>query len=101
MTKNCESWTGLPKVPVTIEHVDRALRALRARRDGIDDLPDDITMEEAMIAGAIIAHMEAFDDRVGMQSLLMAVVHAVVGDYVADWACTSYGLELLAQPKAA
>jgi hypothetical protein len=98
MTNNDKPSTELPRVPVTLGHVDRAIRAMK---DQIDYLPDEVTMKEAMIAGAIIANMEAFDDHVGMQSLLMDIVHAVLGNYVADWACMNYGLKPPARSKAA
>ncbi|MBC7102073.1 MAG: hypothetical protein H5U13_02430 [Parvibaculum sp.] len=90
MAKNSEFWTGLPKVAVTDEHIDRALRAMNGEVTNLTSY--DVSMEDAMIAGAIIANMEAFDRRVGMSSLLMALAHEVLTDFVPLWVEEAYGM---------
>lgn len=85
-----EFYSGLPKVPVTVEHVDRALRAMTKEVSNLSHY--DVSMEAAMIAGAIIANMDALDERVKMSSLLMAVVHEVLTDFVPFWVKDEYGL---------
>lgn len=82
--------SGGLKVPVTVEHVDRALRAMTKEVTNLSQYGVDY--ESAFIAGAIIANMEALDERMKMSSLLMAVVHEVLGNYVPLWASENYGL---------
>jgi len=91
MNESGESWTGLPKVPVTAEHVDRAIRAMN------DECPNvvgsgEVSMEDVMVAAAALANLDEFDNRVGLSFLTMALVHEVLADYVSSWSCGKFGL---------
>jgi hypothetical protein len=81
-------------VPVTSEHIDRALRAMTEEVTNLSRY--EVDHETRFIAGAIIANLEALDERMRMSSVLMAVVHDVLTDYVSLWAMETYGL---VQPK--
>ncbi len=89
MTKSEKVWTGLPKVTVTVEHVDRALRALDGEiHNWVHDM---VSMEGVMVAAAVIANMEEFDNRVGMPNLLIALTDEILGEYGSGWLSSNNG----------
>jgi hypothetical protein len=91
MHKNPEFWNGLPKVEITVEHIDRALKAMG--NDLINLTRRDVPIESAMLAGGVIAYMEAADGKLPMSSLLAALAEEVIcHDYLRDWAIHNYGL---------
>ncbi len=98
MSESGEFWTGLPKVQVTIEHVDRALRAMN------DECPNvvgsgEVSMKDVMVAAAVLANLDEFENRVGLSFLAMALVHEVLADYVSIWACGKFDLTNPADEK--
>ena len=94
---NDNSPVGLLKVPVTTEHVDRALRAMAGE---CADSSRDMSIDDVMMAAAVIANLEEFDGRTGFPFLAMALVHEVLPDYVSYWACGKFGLEKLKGKRA-
>lgn len=90
MTEESNFWRGLPKVVVTAEHIDRALRAMQS---AVPDLTHyEIDHEAAVLAGAVIAHMEAFDERVQFSELLAVLAEEVLSNYLVYWMESRYGL---------
>jgi len=76
MMDNDKSYNGLPNVPVTIEHVDRALRMIGSE---VPNWADHLmNMEDVMIAAVIIANMDEFDNRVGVPSMLPMFVDEIL-----------------------
>lgn len=89
--KNPDFWNGLPKVEITVEHIDRALKAMG--NDIINLTQHEVPFESAMLAGGVIAYMEAVDRKLQMSSLLVALAEeAICHDYLRDWAINNYGL---------
>lgn len=90
MTEENTFWRGLPKVVVTAEHIDRALRAMQT---AVTDLSHhEVDHESAILAGAVIAHMEAFDNRVQFSDLLAVLVEEVLSNFLIYWMESRYGL---------
>lgn len=90
MIVETNDWRGLQNVIVTAEHIDRALNAMQT---AVTDLSiSGINLEDVMLAGAVIAHMQAFDERVQSSDLLAALAEEVLADFLIIWAMGRYGL---------
>ncbi|KAF0232041.1 MAG: hypothetical protein FD175_236 [Beijerinckiaceae bacterium] len=84
-------WNGLPKVDITADHIDRALKALGG--DVLRPDQDFERFEAAILAAGVIAYMEAVDDKLQGWGLLLELTVAVVDEgYLCDWAIENYGL---------
>jgi len=91
MVSNSAFWDGLPKIVVTVEHVDRAMRAMDAETANLT--ANEVDHLSAVLAGSVIAHMEAFDERVRDASLLCALAEeSISSTYLKDWAILTFGL---------
>lgn len=73
---NDKPYNGRPKVPVTIEHVDRALQMLDSELPNWAD--GFVSIEDVMIAAVVIANMDEFDNRVGLPSILPMFVDEIM-----------------------
>ncbi|MFD1331112.1 hypothetical protein ACFQ4O_03795 [Methylopila musalis] len=91
MTEKKNFWNGLPKIVVTAEHVDRALRAMGNDITNLDQR--DVHFEGAMLAGAVIAHMDALYEMIEMSSPVIALTAESFGHgFIEQWAIETYGL---------
>lgn len=77
------------KVTVTTKHVERALVALSGKLGFFDQ--GTVGTEEALLAGRLLAHMEAFDRRVG-HFPLMDLYEATIGEPLVDYIKRAYNL---------
>lgn len=79
MNNVSEITTGLPKVKITAEHMDRALKAI------MKDIPSltqsEVGIDGVYYAGGVIAFMEALDDKLDLNTLLAALAEEVMGEY--------------------
>ena len=76
MMNNDKPYNGRPKVPVTIEQVDRALQMLDSELPNWAD--GFVSIEDVMIAAVVIANMDEFDNRVGLPSILPMFVDEIM-----------------------
>jgi hypothetical protein len=92
MTTTPRIWDGLPRVIVTTETIDRALKAMV--HDKSNPNPGQISIRGAILAGTIIAYINAFDEEILDLRRVCAVVDEALGfDYLSDWVADKYGLK--------
>jgi hypothetical protein len=92
---NPELWKGLPKVEITAAHIDRALKAMKDDTRNLSEFTTRGSIESAILAGGVIAYLEALSHRTMSPHKLYGLAEdldGIFGVTLRSWAMETYGL---------
>ena len=93
--ENPEFWNGLPKVEITAAHIDRALKAMKDDIRNLSDFNTRGSIESAILAGGVIAYLEALSHRTLSPHKVYGLAEdldGIFGVTLRSWAIETYGL---------